>query len=394
MVKQIHSTDWILDWTNALLMAVHFWMANQYVIDLKKNVERWMLQKLEKWGICQKAPSGYINDKNTNSVIVDEEEADLIKLAFKMRVQWSQYNEIAQELYNRWMKSKTGKVLWHSSVESMISNKFYMWIMKFSWSLYKWTYPTFISKSLWESANWLKKSYAPRSDEKRAQFPFKPIIHNKHNWKSLVAYVQKWHIYYKSHWDEKSDRVSINQKIIVDSFGEKIHEYKLHPEMDQYIMDWLREYYKDLFEENKKIRKSLQSKITKLSEKKQNLLDLVIDWTIEKEKFKDETNKCKLETKSIEEELSKITEADSTFLSEANRTVQLLRNIDVMRKKADYEWRIDLIKIIAVQLFVDNKKQLYLQEKELFEYIKVFNMFKWQPHLESNQARRIWNPEF
>lgn len=65
IIKEIHSTDWISNWQNILLMSVHFGMATQYVIDLKKNVERWMNQKFEKWWALWKAPAWYWNNKNT-----------------------------------------------------------------------------------------------------------------------------------------------------------------------------------------------------------------------------------------------------------------------------------------------------------------------------------------
>jgi hypothetical protein len=49
-----------------------------------------------------------------------------------------------------------------------------------------------------------------------------------------------------------------------------------------------------------------------------------------------------------------------------------------MRKNANYVQKAKILKIILVELFVDTKKQLYIQEKELFESVKVLNGCQWQ----------------
>ena len=36
-------------------------------------------------------------------------------------------------------------------------------------------------------------------------------------------------------------------------------------------------------------------------------------------------------------------------------------------------------KLIVVELFIDTKKQLYIQENKLFKLIKVLSNCKWQP---------------
>jgi len=53
--------------------------------------------------------------------------------------------------------------------------------------------------------------------------------------------------------------------------------------------------------------------------------------------------------------------------------VELLINLKDKRKTLDSTGKANMIKLIVVELFVDTKKQLYIQENELFEYIKVLN---------------------
>ena len=49
---------------NVLLMSVEFGMANQFILDLSKNVKRGLRTKAEKGWLPTTAPLGYLNDKS------------------------------------------------------------------------------------------------------------------------------------------------------------------------------------------------------------------------------------------------------------------------------------------------------------------------------------------
>ena len=66
--------------------------------------------------------------------------------------------------------------------------------------------------------------------------------------------------------------------IIIDSFLEKVKEYCAHKDVEKPIIDWLKVYYKDLFKKNKKLRKSLNSKLSKLSENQRKTSQKKFRW--------------------------------------------------------------------------------------------------------------------
>lgn len=67
---------------NVLLMSVEFGMANQFILDLSKNVKRGLRAKLEKGWRPNLAPLGYLNDKSKGKgkgeIIKDPERFDLV----------------------------------------------------------------------------------------------------------------------------------------------------------------------------------------------------------------------------------------------------------------------------------------------------------------------------
>lgn len=72
---------------NVLLMAVEGGMANQYIRDLSRNVQRGLRTKIQNGWLPNKPPCGWMYDKNTKTIVKDEynfpKVQDLLKIALR-----------------------------------------------------------------------------------------------------------------------------------------------------------------------------------------------------------------------------------------------------------------------------------------------------------------------
>lgn len=121
---------------NILPLIIGIAMANQYSIDLSRNVLRGNKTKLEKGGFCHQAPCGYINDTKNKIVIPDPERFHLVKKMFNMYLS-GQYSikEICRIANEEWgfktirRKTRGGNSLTTTHLHSMLTNPFYCgWI--------------------------------------------------------------------------------------------------------------------------------------------------------------------------------------------------------------------------------------------------------------------------
>ncbi len=64
---------------NVLLFSVESGMANQFIIDLRKNSRRGMEGKADRGWLPSRAPLGYLNDKLKNTIVKDPERFDLVR---------------------------------------------------------------------------------------------------------------------------------------------------------------------------------------------------------------------------------------------------------------------------------------------------------------------------
>ena len=81
----------------------------------------------------------------------------------------------------------------------------------------------------------------------------------------------------------------------------------------------------------------------------------------------------------LEEKIKKIIVEDDTLLTAINDSVELLNNLGQYWKNADNEKKNQIIKMIVVELFVDEKKTLYIKENAVFEALRELNYIEWLP---------------
>ena len=121
---------------NVLIFSVESGVANQYILDLRKNVQRGIQSKLQKGWIPSGAPLGYLNTKSEvkgeNYIIKDPERFPLIRKAWDLMLTGSYTPpKILEILNNEWGfrtrkgKRKGNKPMSRSTIYGIFTNPFY-----------------------------------------------------------------------------------------------------------------------------------------------------------------------------------------------------------------------------------------------------------------------------
>ncbi|MFA5023650.1 MAG: recombinase family protein [Patescibacteria group bacterium] len=134
---------------NALLFNVESGMANQFILDLSKNVKRGIRAKLTQGYWPNLAPIGYLN--KDLKIVVDKHRAKFIRRVFEM-YNTGQYGvkEISQILYEDGFRSRGGKKYYPSTIHMILSNSFYCGIMEKDGIKYLGKYEPIITKALFD----------------------------------------------------------------------------------------------------------------------------------------------------------------------------------------------------------------------------------------------------
>ena len=129
---------------NVLLFSVESGMANQFIIDLKKNSMRGMIGKADRGWLPSRAPIGYLNDKLEHTIIEDPQRFHLIRKMWDIMLTGNytppQIGKIANSEWG-FLTPKTkrngGVELVDSVVYKMFNNLFYTGMFKWKGKIYQ-----------------------------------------------------------------------------------------------------------------------------------------------------------------------------------------------------------------------------------------------------------------
>lgn len=152
VLKEIHTPERVYrPEDNVLLLAVEQGMANQFILDLKKAVERGMQSKIQKGGFPHMAPAGYLNDIATRTIRPDAERFALLERAWRLLLTGSHsIPDILSEL-TRWgyrtrpMRGRASAVLSKTSAYQIFTNPFYAGYCRHRGRLYRGSHPAMLS---------------------------------------------------------------------------------------------------------------------------------------------------------------------------------------------------------------------------------------------------------
>lgn len=354
-----------------IMMGIFNLLNSQFILDLQKNVKRGLKDKANKGGCIQRVPNWYINNKLTKEADVDPIIAPIIIEIFNLRDKWYSLPEIAEICKERGYKTRAKKDFSKSTIDQILKNTFYIWLQKSEWILKKWIHKKLIDTELWERVNNIKRGYVKRDTEEN--FPLKWIVKNYHTNKPLLALFKKWkYVYYSTHSREEII-INLNQNHIISAFDEIIHYYILPESLKPVILWMISGVFEDFYTKIENERKSLVLQINELNKKSKRIFDLVCNWTIPEEKYSEENDIITIQLNKLNEEMIKLWEKNISLNEEWEKLVELLVNLNNKWKTLDNSKKLQIIKNIVVELKVDNKKQLYIQENELFQAIKTLN---------------------
>lgn len=328
-----------------------------------------------KWGHKRSIKSGRVlgndkiwgYDKKDAKLIINEEEAKMVRLIFDLYCEGYGFRKISDILLEKGYKNNNGNPFNYSTLSGIITNPKYKgyyvgnksttidyltrereFYDKDEWIIYKdhEKVPPIVSEEIWDRANMLLKERSEKmSSEDKTSYQNKfaysgKIICKTHNasyWRNIYKYkiagdkeVWQCKIYRQrgkqacnSPMLYKHELDLIMQSILRDFFSNK-HQYveKLIGMIEKILSE--NDYDKEI--------KNLMKEIAVYEKRKDNLLDLKADGLITIEEFKKKYNEYSMEVEKREQLKNKYEELNNALFQKTHELdrikKQLLKNID------------------------------------------------------------------
>jgi len=382
---------------NALLFNVESGMANQYILDLSKNVKRGIKTKLEQGGWPNLAPIGYLN-KNSK-IIIDKVRGKYIARIFEL-YQTGKYSvkEVSDVLFTEGFRSRAGKKYHKSKIHKMLSESFYCGIMVKDGHFYEGKHAPLISKQLFDEVQEMldKKAHIKKQN---IPFAFRGILKCSKCGCQLTATKKKGRLTYY---------YCTNGKGLCDEHKAYLKEEFLSEELvkifDNLVFDekLINLVYRAKLQENKSKTSylddsilNLNNRLRKLEERKKALLDGYLDKIVLEDDYK-------AKNKDIESEIvvvnKSIKELEARKKNQDYATLERIKNAflepktmkkEFLSKNPD-EQRNVLINVLW-NASIENKKIANISYKEPYNALsKIEN----KSDFDSVRASSGWNRYF
>ena len=350
------------------MLSIAFGQSKYYVDNLSENVKRGIRQKIRNGVWPSKAPLGYFNEPRTRTIEVHSGKAKLVKRAYQLFAEGGKtFVQISKFLAKSAITKRSGKPLGIDQVRHLLSNKFYVGILKLNDEYFEASHKLFISKDLFARVQ-KELKLRDRHKSRKYQFAFMGLmkcgecgatvtaeIHNKY-YKTTDRSAE--YIYYRC----TKKLGPCKQKYIPEpelekQVREKIESVSLPQSVGKQWLIWARK-------DEKLDRKSVVENILKLKqniqdndEKLNKLLDGYLEGVIEPEIYKQKKNEI-FETKiEIQQDLAQIEEKGSAWLEPFREFVEsALQAQKIARAKNTNEELAFFAKTVGSNFFLMNRQ--------------------------------------
>lgn len=135
------------------MLNMAFGQSKYYVDSLSENTKRGLREKVRRGEFPGLAPFGYLNDKNTKSIVVDPQSASIVKQIYETYSSGAcTLREISFLLKEKGVVTRGGKIYPQDKVRILLSNPFYYGLFRYMGEFYEGSHEPIIEKSLFDKA--------------------------------------------------------------------------------------------------------------------------------------------------------------------------------------------------------------------------------------------------
>lgn len=359
--KNSNSSD-LIRWD----MGVMF--ARSYVLQLSDNVKRRFEEKRRAGEWTGTVPFGYVGvmadrkKRLRSDIVADPLNASVVKQIYEMYLSGKHSVSTIRDFLNKeGIKTVKGMKFSTSSVHAILSNTFYYgkaYSRKYE-MYYDHCYQPLITKDLFDSVQALKsaRDQNPTHKKKRLPNPFADLLKCQICGCSICREIKRGKPYHACSNAKKSHRREYTQETTLLEQVKPIFEsLVLNDDQINQIVNYLRENHEYKAKYHKEQLVDLNKKYEEIQNKKDRLLDLLIDSRITQSEYDKKLESFNDTQQSINFDREDHTQADFKYHITAKQTLELARRAGELFECANHVEKNDLLKLVLSNATFDGRK--------------------------------------
>ncbi len=376
-------------------------MAQSYIDSMRDNVKRSFGQKIRMGEWIAKAPLGYMNvkdERGKSDIILDPDNAPLVKKLFEEYATGAfTLSEMVEKARNWGLRNKYGKKSHPQKalLHRVFNNPFYYGQMLIKGQLYQHRYEPLISKALFDQCQavlegWHKKPFQWAGKE----FVFRGLITCATTGRLVTGSEQKktyksgktasWT--YLRCWkpDNPDKKMWVREERILAQVEAVLKGLQVEPDLLAFLQGYLRQTEQS---ERGFVRRQVgewQREHTKLQNRLDTLMDLLLDGTIERAEFEDKKAKIRTDQIGLEDNIAGARAGDDSFKDSMLTMLSLASEAYDLFKTSNTALRRELVNRVFANLKLDGGKLRYTLREPFDRMFNLTDRHGWQGQQDLN----------
>ena len=222
------------------MLNISFGQSKYYVDNLAENVKRGIREKLRRGEYPGKAPTGYLNDPKSRTVVVDQKLAEYVARLFEAYAKGKYGLAELRELSELWGLSNIwGKPLSDYALRKILRNPFYTGVFMWCGQTYEGKHEALIDWKLFDRVQAVLHKKCKGRYQHRCHFAFVGMMICGKCGCSITAERQKKHNYYRCTQKGaiKCPLTYIREEVLAEQFEQHIRRVALSPEWAEPMLE-------------------------------------------------------------------------------------------------------------------------------------------------------------
>ncbi len=367
------------------MLSIAFGQSKYYIDALSENIKRGIRLKLSKGIWPQWAPIGYINDRQSRTIVKDKGKAPFIKRIFELYATGKHsLHEIRDKINDLGMTGRRDKPLSAGQHQHILKNPLYYGMFRFNGEVYEGTHEPIITKKLFDRC---QAVMARRSKPKKAKkvFVFRGFIRCGECSRMITAEIQKGHIYYRC------------TKRLTNCSQPYIRGEKLAKQVRNFIQkvslcdDWTKKILRELEKDKNKVvqssrphQQNLQRQIDLIDIKINRLIDIYLEGSISLEEYKHKKEEFLNKKKNLQERLRDFADEGNNWFEPAKEFVTSLNRAYYIVCEGNLEPQKEFLQKIGSNFILKERRLNFSTEGTLHHYLSNAPYPSWRRGWDSN----------
>ena len=334
-------------------------IAKNYIDNLAEETSKGLLEKARQGLYPSMAPLGYLNDRNTRTIVLDPERAPMVRRLFEEYASSTRVTlkDLVKLADNMGLRSRKGNKIGKAAIAHLLHNPILIGDYVWKGVYYHGKHEPLVTRELFN-----------RVQERFKAWSYSGVQHKNHPFRGLVrcgncgclvtpeSHKGKFTYYHCTHARGNCKERSLNEPDLAAALGEPLKRLRLDPER----VDWILKALQDADRENDQKRQEARQRLERDKRELERKLDVLyedkLSGSIDEDFWKRKQQEYRTRLSWIEDNLQRGEQDSGERLANAERIIELSQKAYSLYLTQDMDEKRKLLDLLLLNSTMKDRK--------------------------------------